>query len=142
MRRKIIAGNWKMNKTCAETVEFIEELVPLIVGRGDVEAVICPPFTALYSARQGLFDTDIELCAQDVFWKERGAYTGQVAPGMLVELGCKYCLVGHSETRGRFGVPEPDFDEAILRHFGDTDESVNRKAKAVLAAGITPIICV
>lgn len=142
MRRPIIAGNWKMNKTCRETVDFIADFVPLMAGREDVETLLCPPYTALSAAFDKLAGTSIGLGAQDVFWKEKGAYTSQIAPGMLVELGVAYAIVGHSESRGRFGVPEPDFDEGILRHFGDTDESVNRKAKAAIRAGITPIICV
>jgi len=142
MRRKIIAGNWKMHKTCAEAVALINELKPLAARRPDVEVVVCPPYTALYVSRGALARSEMGLGAQDVFWKEQGAYTGQVAPRMLTDLGVKYVIVGHSEARGRFGVPEPDFDETILRHFGDTDASVNRKLKAALAAGMTPICCV
>jgi triosephosphate isomerase len=142
MRRPIIAGNWKMNKTRAEAQALIEELKPLVAGRADVETLVCPPYTALSTAREALSGTQIGLGAQDVFWKEKGAYTGQVAPSMLADAGVKYVIVGHSETRGRFGVPEPDFDETILRHFGDSDETVNRKLKAALAAGLVPICCV
>jgi triosephosphate isomerase len=142
MRRKIIAGNWKMNKTCAEAVALINDLKPLVAGRPDVEIVVCPPYTALFVAHAALSRSAIGLGAQDVFWKEKGAYTGQVAPSMLRDLGVKYVIIGHSEARGRFGVPEPDFDETILKHFGDSDASVNRKLKAALAAGLVPIICV
>lgn len=142
MRRKIIAGNWKMHKTCPEAVALIHELRPLTAARPDVEAVVCPPYTALYAAREALAGSSIGLGAQDVFWKEQGAYTGQIAPGMLTALGVRYVIVGHSEARGRFGVPEPDFDEIVLRHFGDTDASVNRKLKAALAAGLIPLCCV
>src|SRR6266498_4462885 len=106
MRRPIIAGNWKMNKTCAEAAGLISELKPLVAGRPDVETLVCPPYTALYSAREALSGSEIGLGAQDVFWKERGAYTGQIAPSMLVDLGVRYVIVGHSEARGRFGVPE------------------------------------
>jgi triosephosphate isomerase len=87
-------------------------------------------------------ETPIALGAQDVFWKEQGAYTGQIAPSMLTDLGCRYVIVGHSERRGRFGVPEPDFDATILAHFGDSDATVNRKLRAALAAGLIPICCV
>jgi triosephosphate isomerase len=89
-----------------------------------------------------LAGSEIGLGAQDVFWKEKGAYTGQIAPSMLLDVGVKYAIVGHSEARGRFGVPEPDFDGAILLHFGDTDASVNRKLMAAVAAGLVPICCV
>jgi triosephosphate isomerase len=142
MRRPIIAGNWKMNKTCGEAQALINELKPQVAGRADVETLVCPPYTTLSTAREALNGTQIGLGAQDVFWKEKGAYTGQVAPSMLVDSGVKYVIVGHSETRGRFGVPEPDFDATILRHFGDSDETVNRKLKAALAAGLVPIVCV
>lgn len=142
MRRKIIAGNWKMHMTCAEAAALINELKPLAAARPDVETLVCPPYTALYVAREALNDSNIGLGAQNVFWKEKGAYTGQIAPGMLHDLGVEYVIIGHSEARGRFGVPEPDFDEVILRHFGDTDASVNRKLKAALAAGLKPICCV
>jgi triosephosphate isomerase len=142
MRRPIIAGNWKMNKTCSEAVAIIQELKPLVAGRTDVETLVCPPYTALTVAAEALGGSQIGLGAQDVFWKEKGAYTGQIAPSMLLDAGAKYVIVGHSESRGRFGVPEPDFDGAILLHFGDTDESVNRKLKASLAAGLVPICCV
>jgi triosephosphate isomerase (TIM) len=82
------------------------------------------------------------LGAQDMFWKEKGAYTGQISAPMLVELGCKYVIVGHSEPRGRFGVPEPDFDKEILAYFGDTDAAINRKLLAALSHRLTPILCV
>ncbi len=142
MRRTIIAGNWKMNKNRAEARSLILEFLPLVAARDDVETVICPPYTAMETAVNALAGSRIGLGAQDVFWKESGAYTGQIAPGMLLDLGVKYAIIGHSEARGRFGVPEPDFDENILRHFGETDESVNRKLKAAIAAGLIPICCV
>jgi len=142
MRRPIIAGNWKMHKTCAEAVALIQELKPLVDGRADVDVVVCPPYTALSVSREALRGSGIELGAQDVFWKASGAYTGQIAPGMLTDLGVTHVIVGHSERRGRFGVPEPDFQGAILLHFGDTDASVNRKLRAALQAALTPICCV
>lgn len=143
MRRKIIAGNWKMHKTCAEAVALVQNLAPLVAPRtSEIDVVVCPPYTALYSAMNALSGTGIKLGAQDVFWKDQGAYTGRVSPPMLVELGVSYVIVGHSEARGRFGVPEPDMSEDLLRHFGDTDASVNRKLLAALAAGLCPICCV
>jgi triosephosphate isomerase len=142
MRRPIIAGNWKMHKTCSEAVALAVELIPLSEECSHVDVVICPPFTALYPVSQAIVGAWMGLGAQDVFWKAEGAYTSQISAGMLLDVGVRYAIVGHSEARGRFGVPEPDFDAEILRHFGDTDRSVNRKASAALAAGLMPIICV
>jgi triosephosphate isomerase (TIM) len=141
MRRKVIAGNWKMHMTTAEAAQLVNELKPLVAG-ASAEVIVCPPYTAIQTVRDALGGSAIALGAQDVFWKSKGAYTGQIAPAMLMDLGVSYAIVGHSESRGRFGVPEPDFDESILRHFGDTDASVNRKLLAALAAGLTPICCV
>src|SRR5579872_5368348 len=124
MRRKIIAGNWKLNKTCAEAVELIEDLKPRLADRPDVETVVCPVYTALYVAHQALAGSGIGLGAQNLFWKESGAYTGQVAPSMLTDVGVQYVILGHSEARGRFGVAEPDLDDTLLRYFGETDASV------------------
>jgi len=139
---KIIAGNWKMNGTVAAAEVLVRDLRERLVDTDAVEVVVCPPFTALSAVASLLWETTIGLGAQDVFWKEKGAYTGQVAPGMLTELGCRYVIVGHSERRGRFGVPEPDFDARILAYFGDSDETVNRKLRAALGAGLIPICCV
>jgi triosephosphate isomerase len=84
----------------------------------------------------------VAVGAQDAFWKESGAYTGQVSPGMLKAVGVQYVILGHSETRGRYGVAEPDFTDVVLAHFGESDETVNRKTKAVLAQGLVPIVCI
>ena len=142
MRKKIIAGNWKMNKTVPEALELIDALKPLIGSQSQVDTAVCPPFTALYPVGQALQGTNIALGAQNVFWKKSGAYTSQISPAMLVDLGVRYVIIGHSETRGRFGVAEEDFDEAIARYYGESDKTVNLKAKASLAAGLSPIICV
>jgi triosephosphate isomerase (TIM) len=141
MRRIIIAGNWKMNKTRAEASALVTELKNAAL-RADVDVVVVPPYTAIDVAVAAAAGSAIAVGAQDVFWKEKGAYTSQVAPSMLVDAGAKYAIIGHSETRGRFGVPEPDFDATILQHFGESDATVNRKIKASLAAGLKPIICV
>ena len=142
MRQMIIAGNWKMNCTQSEAERLIGELLGrLELGTG-VQVVVCPPFTALSAVGESLAGTGVALGAQDMFWKDKGAYTGQISPRMLIELGCRYVIVGHSEPRGRFGVPEPDFDSDILAYFGDSDAAVNRKLRAALAAGLTPICCV
>ncbi|HEX5323191.1 MAG TPA: triose-phosphate isomerase [Capsulimonadaceae bacterium] len=142
MRKKIIAGNWKMNKTVPEGLELVDGLKPLVQGVGRVDIVVCPPFTALYPVGKALEGSRIALGAQNVFWKKSGAYTSQISPGMLTDLGVQYAIIGHSETRGRFGVPEEGADEAIYRYFGESDKTVNLKAKAALAAGLTPIICI
>jgi triosephosphate isomerase len=143
-RTPIIAGNWKMNKGTAQAAaDLINELKALLGGALEgVEIVVCPPYTALHAARQAIGGAPIALGAQDVFWKTSGAYTGQVSPEMLVDAGVSHVIIGHSERRGRFGVPEPDFTPDVLKHFGDTEVTVNRKARAALAAGLVPIVCV
>ncbi|MGC8783605.1 MAG: triose-phosphate isomerase [Armatimonadota bacterium] len=142
MPDQLIAGNWKMHGTVAWSLALVEELKHRNLDALNAEVCVCPPFTALYAVHQSLRGTDIKLGAQDVFWKDQGAYTGQISPPMLAELGVSYVIIGHSETRGRFGVPEPDFTEEILRHFGENDATVNLKVKAALLHGLTPIVCV
>lgn len=142
-RRPIIAGNWKLNKGAPDAAaELAAELLTLLDGRSDAEVVICPPFTALSAVAQSLKGGPAALGAQDVFWKTSGAYTGEVSAEMLTALGVSHVIVGHSERRGRFGVSEPDFTPDILKHFGETDVTVNRKTRAALAAGLVPIVCV
>lgn len=141
-RLPIVAGNWKMHKTIAEARALVEALKPKVADFLGVEVVVCPPYTALAAVREAVAGSRIALGAQDVFWKEKGAYTSQVAPHMLVDAGCRYVIIGHSENRGRFGVPEPDMTEALRRWFGETDESVNAKVNAALGAGLVPIVCV
>src|SRR5262245_38695863 len=142
MRQNVIAGNWKMNGLRAEAEALVRDLLPRLPQSGAAQVVLCPPYTALATVAPLLEGTGIALGAQDVFWKEKGAYTGQISAPMLVDAGCRYVIVGHSEPRGRFGVIEPDFDSEILAYFGDSNESVNRKLRAALAAGLTPICCV
>ena len=122
----MVAGNWKMNKTVAEGVKLVEELVPMIKDITAVDRVVCPPFTALYSVSETLKGSGIGCGAQDLFWEEKGAYTGEVAPNMVAELG-EYVIIGHSERR---------------TYFGETNESVNKKTLAALKIGLTPIVCV
>lgn len=142
-RTPIIAGNWKMNKgTAAEAGALAAEVAAAVAGISGVDVVVCPPYTALAAAGDALAGSPVGLGAQDCFWKEGGAYTSQVAPSMLKASGVDYVILGHSETRGRFGVPEPDFTDTVLAHFGESDETVNRKTKAALAAGLLPIVCV
>jgi triosephosphate isomerase (TIM) len=142
MRPIIIAGNWKMNGTRAESEALINALRPLLDPADNVQIVVCPPFTALARVGRLIQGTEIALGGQDVFWKDKGAYTGFVSPAMLLEVGCSYVIVGHSERRGRFGVPEPEFDAEILKQFGDNDRTVNLKLNVAITNNLRPICCV
>ncbi|MDR7866493.1 MAG: triose-phosphate isomerase [Sporomusaceae bacterium] len=126
MRKPIIAGNWKMHKTIAETVALIKELAPLTAGAA-AEVVVCPPFTALAAAKAALAGTAIRLGAQDMHWEKQGAFTGEVSAPMLRDAGCDYVIIGHSERR---------------QYFAETDETVNKKLHAAIAGGLGPIVCV
>lgn len=141
MRTPLIAGNWKMHKTIGEAKDFAESLRVEVASVKNAEVIICPPFTALYEAARVLMGSNVGVGAQDVFWKTQGAWTSQLSPQMLLDAGCKYAIIGHSETRGRFGKVEDDMTPALLTHFGETDESVNKKIHAALAAGLKPIMC-
>ncbi len=125
MRRKIIAGNWKMNKTPSETVKLIEELKPL-VQNDEVDVVFCVPAISLTTAVEAARGSNIEIGAENMFYEERGAYTGEIAPNMLTDIGVKYVIIGHSERR---------------EYFAETDSTVNKKVIKALEHGITPIIC-
>lgn len=127
MRKPIVVGNWKMHKTVEESVELVKELKPLVAGIRDVEIGVCPPFTSLSEVSKVLKGSNINLGAQDMHWEPQGAYTGEVSAGMLLSVGCRYVIVGHSERRS---------------YFGETDEWVNRKVRAALEAGLVPIMCV
>ena len=126
-RIPIIAGNWKMNKTVEEAVALVRELKSSTAGVKEVEVVVAPPFTALHAVRQELKGSPIGLAAQNLFWEEKGAFTGEVSPWMLKEVGCEYVIIGHSERR---------------QFFGETDESVNRRMKAALGQSLKPIFCI
>ena len=128
-RQPIIAGNWKMNKTNTEAEALLKELLPLVEDVKDRAVVLCPPATALTLAvkKVGTDAANISVGAQNVHWEESGAYTGELSAAMLKDVGVKYVIVGHSERR---------------EYFGDTDETVNKRAKAAVAAGLVPIICV
>ena len=138
-RKPFIAGNWKMNKTIGEAVALVNELKPLVAGIRDVEIAVCPTFVALSSVANALKGSNIALGAQDTFWESSGAWTRQIAPEMLVDVGCKWVVVGHSETRGRFGTVDDQL-KSVLHYFGEKDATVNLKARAAFAAGLTPII--
>ena len=142
MRRTIIAGNWKMNKTVPEALDFLERIKGTVADRPDIDVILCPPFTALYPLSQHKGGYAVNLAGQNLFWKKQGAYTGQISAPMLTDAGAAFVIIGHSETRGRFGVPEPDFTPEILAYFHDTDETVNRKAHEAVEHGLVPIICV
>ncbi len=139
-RTPIIAGNWKMHKTVVEAVELANAVVNSTEGIEGVEIVLCPPFTALWPVRQAIADSNVKLGAQNVFWEIKGAWTSQIAPGMLSDVGCEYVIIGHSETRGRFGTVDEELSK-VLSYFGESDATINRKVKAAFAAGITPIVC-
>ncbi len=126
MRKPIIAGNWKMNKTPSEAVALIKELKPLVSG-AKATVVVCVPATDFAAAKAALRGSKILLGAQNVHYKESGAFTGELSAAMLVECGVKYVIIGHSERR---------------QYFGETDETVNLRVRAAVAAGLVPIICV
>jgi len=140
MRTPIIAGNWKMNKRPSEAGELVSGIAET-AAEGGAEVVVCPPSVSIAAAAQAAEGTRVRVGAQDLFWKESGAYTGQIAPGMLTDLGVTHVLIGHSERRGRFGVPEEGFTPEVLSLFGETDATVNLKLHAALKHGLTPIVC-
>jgi triosephosphate isomerase len=127
MRRPVIAGNWKMYKTQAETRSFFEAFKPLVANATHCDIIIAPPFTSLTAAVESARGSAISIAAQNCDWHAEGAYTGEISTRMIVDTGARGVIIGHSERR---------------QYFGETDESVNRKVKAALEAGLTPIVCV
>ncbi|MBR2755439.1 MAG: triose-phosphate isomerase [Lachnospiraceae bacterium] len=125
MRNKIIAGNWKMNKTPQEAKELIKELAPLVNDSED-DVVFCVPFVDIPAAIDALKGTNIAVGAQNMHWEEKGAFTGEISADMLYELGVEYVIIGHSERR---------------QYFAETDETVNKKIHAALAHELIPIVC-
>jgi triosephosphate isomerase len=127
MRRPVIAANWKMNKKIEEAQAFLDEFIPLVWNEREVDIVIAPPFTALYTMANLLRITNIGLAAQDLFYEDKGAYTGEISPVMLTDIGCSYVIIGHSERR---------------IYFGETDEIVNKKFRAARRHGLEVIFCI
>jgi triosephosphate isomerase len=128
VRKIVIAGNWKMFKTQAESLEFLQGFMPTLEQTPEaLEVVLCAPFTALSLISKNLHGSRVQLGAQNVHWEDQGAYTGEIAAPMLTEIGVRYVIVGHSERR---------------QFFGETDETVNKRLKAAQTHGLTPILCV
>ncbi len=127
MRRPVIAGNWKMYKTLGETRSFFSTLIPLVKDSVHCDILVAPPFTALETASEAVKGTAISVAAQDMHGGPEGAFTGEICASMLLDVGCSAVIIAHSERR---------------QFFGETDESANKKVKAALAAGLTPILCV
>ncbi len=123
----MIAANWKMNKTVGEAEAFLHDFIPLVKEVRDTDIVIAPPFTALSAVASRIKETPVQLAAQNMFYEEKGAYTGEIAPGMLTDLCCTYAILGHSERR---------------QYFGETDEILNRKVKVARSYGLTVIFCI
>jgi triosephosphate isomerase len=126
-RKKIIAANWKMYKTPAESRQFMEEFVPLVAGHTRDEIVICPPFLDVAAVVEKAAGTSIEVGAQNLYWEKEGAFTAEISAAMVLGAGCKWVILGHSERR---------------QYFGETDDTVNRRLKVALEAGLAPIVCV
>jgi len=127
MRKKIVAGNWKMNKTASEAAALIDGIKKEVADVTKVDVVVCPPFTNLQVAAAACAGSNVKLGAQNVHWEASGAYTGEISAAMLKDLGVEYVIIGHSERR---------------QYFGEADETVNARTKAALAVGLIPIVCV
>lgn len=127
MRKPLAAANWKLNNTVPEALKFIAAFTTELKSQGNVDVVIAPPFTALYAAKEAMDGTGIALAAQNLFWEDNGAFTGEVSGPMLRDTGCIYVIVGHSERR---------------QLFGETDETVNKRLFAALKSDLIPIMCV
>ena len=126
-RRPLIAGNWKMFKTCSEAVEAAGQLVKLVAMTSDIDVMIAPQFAALAPVSDVVRGSRVSLGAQNLFWETEGAYTGEISPVMLVSVGCKYVIIGHSERR---------------QYFDETDETVNKKINAAIKNDLVPVLCV
>jgi len=127
LRKKIIAGNWKMNKSVSEAADLATDIKTELADFRDADIVLCPPFTALKAVGDIITQTHIKLGAQNMHWAGNGAYTGEISPSMLRDIYCHYVILGHSERRAMFG---------------ETDEFINKKVKAAIAGNLVPIVCV
>jgi triosephosphate isomerase len=127
MRKKVMAANWKMFKNPPQTQAFFDAFLPMVAGHDRDEIVICPPFIDLFIALAAAKGSNVAIGAQNLHWEKEGAYTGEICPGMLLDIGCTHVIIGHSERR---------------QYFGETDDVVNFKLKAALEAGLAPIVCV
>ena len=127
MRKPLMAGNWKMNKTVEEAAGMVKALKAAVANVSDVEILVCPAFTALYAVNNEIKGSNINLGAQNLFWEAKGAFTGEISPAMVKEAGCSYVIIGHSERR---------------QYFAETDETVNKRVKAAFANGLIPVVCV
>ena len=127
MRKPVIAGNWKLFKTSVEAVELVTVLKPLVSGAANVEIVVAPVFTVLDRVNKVIAGSNVRLSAQDCYWEAEGAFTGEISAKMLLDAGCSHVIIGHSERR---------------QYFGETDETVNKKTKAAIAAGLTVLFCI
>jgi len=127
LRRPVIAGNWKMYRTATETRAFFAAFLPLVSASRHCDIIVAPPFTSLAAAVEAAGGSSVGIAAQNLYWAHEGAFTGEICARMLVDVGCTSVIIGHSERR---------------QFFGETDESVHRKTKSALEAGLTPIVCV
>ena len=126
MRRRVIAGNWKMFKSQSDTRAFFAAFAPLVANANHCDLVVAPPFTSIPAAAEAAKGTQIAIAGQNVYWEKEGAFTGEISPAMLLDAGCRYVIIGHSERR---------------QFFGETDETVLKKTRAAITAGLTPIVC-
>lgn len=126
-RRRFVAGNWKMFTTATEAASLVKALKVKVVNIKKVDMAVCPPFTHLAAVADLLKGTALKVGAQNLFWEEKGAFTGEISADMLLSVGCEYVIIGHSERR---------------QYFGETDETVNRRLQRALGAGLLPIVCV
>lgn len=127
MRKPVIAGNWKLNKTSTEAIELVKSLMPRLEGINETEIIIAPVFTVLSQIKTALANSSVKLAAQDCFWEDEGAFTGEVSPKMLIDAGCTHVIIGHSERR---------------QYFSETDDTVNKKLAAAIMGGLVPIFCI
>ena len=127
MRKPVIAGNWKLFKTAAEATELVNGLLPLVAGAANVDIIVAPVFTVLDRVHTAIAASSVKLAAQDCYWEAEGAFTGEVSPQMLLDAGCSHVIICHSERR---------------QYFGETDETVNKKTRAAIAAGLTVLLCI